>query len=46
VPQAVHLKAKLQLYEGSILRVTLDEKNGVEKRFRVSGIPDFAVMED
>jgi hypothetical protein len=45
--QAFTLAAKLQLYEGNILRVTVGENTGVAKnRFKVSSIPDFAVMDE
>lgn len=45
--QALSLSAKLQLYEGNILRMTVGEQTGVShNRFKVSSIPDFAVMDD
>ena len=44
--QAHSLSAKLQLYEGNILRMTVGEQNGANNRFKVSSIPDFAVMDD
>ena len=44
--QAHNLSAKLQLYEGNILRMTVGEQTGANNRFKVSSIPDFAVMDD
>jgi len=45
--QAPSLSAKVQLYEGNILRMTVGEQTGVGgNRFKVSSIPDFAVMDD
>ena len=44
--QEHNLSAKLQLYEGNILRMTVGEQTGANNRFKVSSIPDFAVMDD
>ena len=44
--QAATLKAEITLYKYGILRILINEEDGTEQRFRVSGIPDFAVMDD
>jgi hypothetical protein len=36
----------MTLFEGGILRVLINEVGGVEKRFRISSEPDFAVMDN
>ena len=44
--QAATLKAEMTLYRNGILRILINEEDGTEQRFRVSSIPDFAVMDD
>jgi len=44
--QAETLKAEMTLYRNGILRILINEEDGTEQRFKVSSIPDFAVMDD
>jgi len=44
--QAETLKADMTLYRNGILRILINEEDGAEQRFKVSSIPDFAVMDE
>jgi hypothetical protein len=43
---ASELSLNLAFYQDGIARVTIDELNGAEKRFRISDEKDFAVMQE
>ena len=43
---ASELSLNLAFYQDGIARVTIDELNGAEKRFKISDEKDFAVMQE
>ena len=43
---ATELTLNLAFYQDGIARVTIDEVNGAEKRFKISDEKDFAIMQD
>jgi hypothetical protein len=43
---ASELSLNLTFYQDGIARVTIDELNGAEKRFKISDEKDFAVMQE
>ena len=43
---ATELTLSVSFYQDGIARVIVDEVNGAEKRFRISGEKDFAIMQE